>query len=101
MVSKYTEPELTNHKILYKGKRYWVFEISKENPYENMENVCSIIVFDKLCGGIAGYCNYKEDGTIVGDIPYSQQSIDIEGKDGKEISGLVDYWTKWIERTEK
>lgn len=101
MKSVYTPPVLDHHKILYKGKRYWVFEISRENPYENMEDVCSIIVFDKLGGGIAAYCNYKEDGSIIGDIPYSQQSIDLEGKNGRDISSQVDYWTKWIERTEK
>ena len=101
MFKRYTEPKLTNHKILYKGKRYWVFEIDKEHPFENMEDVCSIIVYDKFCDGIVCYCNYKEDGTIVGDIPYSQQSIDIEGKDGRDISSQVDYWTRWIERTEK
>ena len=101
MFKRYTEPTLKNHKILYKGKRYWVFEIDKEHPFENMEDVCSIIVYDKFCNGIACYCNYKEDGTIVGDIPYSQQSIDIGGKDGRDISSQVDYWTRWIERTEK
>jgi hypothetical protein len=101
MFKRYTEPKLKNHKILYKGKRYWVFEIDKEHPFENMEDVCSIIVYDKFCDGIACYCNYKEDGTIVGDIPYSQQSIDIEGKDGRDISSQVNYWTRWIERTEK
>ena len=101
MFKRYTEPKLKNHKILYKGKRYWVFEIDKEHPFENMEDVCSIIVYDKFCDGIACYCNYKEDGTMVGDIPYSQQSIDVEGKDGRDISSQVDYWTRWIERTEK
>ena len=101
MFKRYTEPKLKNHKILYKGKRYWVFEIDKEHPFENMEDVCSIIVYDKSCDGIACYCNYKDDGTIVGDIPYSQQSIYIEGMDGRDIAFQVDYWTKWIERTEK
>jgi hypothetical protein len=100
-MSKYTPPKLNGHKILYKGKRYWVFEIDKDHPFENMEDVCSIIVYDKFCDGIASYCNYRDDGTIIGDIPYSQQSIDIEGKDGREIAGLVDSWTTWIERTEK
>ena len=101
MVSRYREPKLTNHKILYKGKRYWVFEIDKEHPFENMEDVCSIIVYDKLCDGIAAYCDYSKNGKIVGGIPYSQQSIDIEGKDGRDIAGLVDSWTVYIEKTEK
>jgi hypothetical protein len=101
MVFKYTEPELTNHKILYKGKRYWVFEVNKENPFQNMENVCSILVYDKFCDGIACYCKYKDNGSIEGNIPYSQASIHVEGKDGRDIAIQVDYWTKWIERTEK
>lgn len=101
MFKRYTVPKLANHKVLYRGKRYWVFEISSENPFENMEDVCSIIVYDKFCAASAAYCTYSKDGKIVGNIPYSQQSIEIEGGSAREIASQVDYWTRWIEKTEK
>ena len=101
MKLKYFLPELNDHLVLYKGKRYWVFEIDDEHPFENYEKDCSIIVFDKLCGGVAAWVDELPDSTYKGYMPYSQQSIDIYGDTIKEIVHEVIRWTHWIERTEK
>lgn len=99
--SFYTKPELNGHAVLYKGKRYWAFEISNEHPYENYEKDCSIIIFDKLYVGVAAWVNKLPDNTFRGDMPYSQQCIDIYGNTIQEIIGEVVRWSNWIERTEK
>jgi hypothetical protein len=99
--SRYTNPKLQGHKVIYRGKRYWAFEISNEYPYESYEESCAIIIFDKLYGGIAAWVNQLSDNTYKGDIPYSQQCIDISGNTIREIVDEVIYWTNWIERTEK
>jgi hypothetical protein len=101
MKSKYCYPELNHHLVLYKGKRYWAFEIDEDHPYENYEQACSIIIFDKLCGGVAASVDKLPDSTYKGYIPYSQQSIDIYGKTIQDIVYQVIKWTIWIERTEK
>ena len=101
MDSKYIAPALDEHKILYKGKRYWAFEIDKDHPYENYEHDCSIIIFDKLCGGVAAWCERLSNGQFSGYMPYSQQSIEIERKTIRDLVLSVDYWTRWVERTEK
>lgn len=99
--SRYIKPDLSGHKVLYKGKRYWAFEISNDYPYENYEKDCSIIIFDKLYGGVAAWVNKLPDSTYKGDMPYSQQSIDISGNTVREMVDKVIHWTNWIERTEK
>jgi hypothetical protein len=98
---RYTKPVLHGHKVLYKGKRYWAFEISNQYPYETYEDSCSIIVFDKLYGGIAAWVTQLSNNSYRGDMPYSQQCIDISGNTVKEIVNEVIYWTNWIDRTEK
>jgi len=97
----YTPPKLSGHKMLYKGKRYWAFEINQEHPFENYEQDCSIIIYDKLCGGVAAWCDMSGNGQFAGHMPYSQQSIEIEGKTIRDLVQNVDYWTRWVERTEK
>jgi hypothetical protein len=99
--SRYTGPKLCGHRVLYKGKRYWAFEISKKFPYENYEDSCSIIIFDKLYGSVAAWVTQQSNNSYKGDMPYSQQCIDISGNTVKEIVNEVIYWTNWIERTEK
>ena len=43
----YIYPDLNGHKVLYKGKRFWIFEISKEFPFRGYEEFCDVIVYDK------------------------------------------------------
>ncbi len=99
--SIYINPALDGHNVLYKGKRYWVFEISNEHPYEDYEKDYSIIIFDKLCGGVAAWVNKLSDNTYSGDMSYSQQSIDISGSTIREIVDKVIHWTNWVEKIEK
>jgi len=101
MKVRYTYPDLQGHHVLYKGRRYWAFEINQEHPYENYEKDCSIIIYDKLCGGVAAWCDKTSNGQFTGDMPYSQQSIEIDGKSIRDLVQSVDYWTRWVERTEK
>ena len=98
---KYTPPVLNGHKVLYKGKRYWAFEISKEHPYENYEKDCSIIVYDKYCDAVAAWCDSSIDGAYTGYIPYGQGSIEVNGHTVKELVTSVVDWSNWIERAEK
>jgi uncharacterized protein YuzB (UPF0349 family) len=101
MVSKYTEPKLTEHEILYKGKRYWVFRIDKDHPFENYEEDCSYVVFDKEYGCVISWCERVDGDSFKGYIQYGQGSIDVEGKTPKELVQDVIHWSNWIERTEK
>ena len=49
---KYTPPSLNGNKVIYKGKRYWIFE-TNENDFGGFDNsYCDLIFYDKLYDGI-------------------------------------------------
>ena len=82
--SKYIYPDLNGHKILYKGKRFWVFEISSEFPFKGMEEFCQIIVYDKEYGcEIAGADNSTNgySGSLIG----PQESVGVSGNSPTEL----------------
>ena len=86
--SKYTYPDLSGHKILYKGKRFWVFEISSEFPFKGMEEFCQIIVYDKEYGcEIAGAASSANGyyGSLIG----PQDSVEVSGSSPVELLDSV------------
>jgi hypothetical protein len=102
MKNIYTPPVLDGHKILYKGKRYWVFEVDEEYPFEGYEKDCRYLIFDKSYGGcVISWCERDDDGSFKGYIQYGQGFIEVEGKTPKELIQSVVKSFKWIERTEK
>lgn len=45
----YTYPKLSRNKVVYKGKRYWIFEtIEKPNFMGFDKSFCDLLMFDKL-----------------------------------------------------
>ena len=86
--SKYIYPDLNGHKILYKGKRFWVFEISSEFPFKGMEEFCQVIVYDKEYGcEIAGAENSTNgySGSLIG----PQESVEVSGGSPVELLDSV------------
>lgn len=76
--SKYIYPDLNGHNVLYKGKRFWVFEISSEFPFEGYETSCQVIVYDKEYGcEIAGA--EKSTNGYSGSLIGPQDSVDVSG----------------------
>ena len=66
---RYKRPELGPHKVAYKGRRYWVIEISEtENFHYHSRETAQYAAWD----GNAGYCyaliNPTKDGKFVGQI---------------------------------
>jgi hypothetical protein len=95
--SKYIYPALKGHKILYKGKRFWVFEVSSEFPFEGYEEYCNLIVYDKE-GGCAVAGAHKTSKGYQGSIIGPQNSFEIFGKTPTE---LVDSAIAAFRRAEK
>ncbi|MDH6421603.1 hypothetical protein M2131_001544 [Polynucleobacter sphagniphilus] len=59
MVSKYTEPKISNNKILYQGKRYLIFSVTKETPFDDYLDYSDVIIFDKLNNYVLG-CSLRD-----------------------------------------
>jgi hypothetical protein len=86
--SKYIYPELNGHRVLYKGKRFWVFEISSDFPFNGMEEFCQIIVYDKEYGcEIAGAESSGNGyyGSLIG----PQDSVEVSGDSPAELVDSV------------
>ena len=82
--STYIYPNLNGNKILYKGKRFLVFEISSEFPFQGQEKYCDLIVYDKAYGcEIAGA--QKTSNGFVGSLIGPQNSVDVLGNNPIEL----------------
>lgn len=79
-MKKYIRPKLTGHKVLYKGLRYWVFEVSPAFPFESYEDYYNIVLYDCLHDGVITGGKIGEDGVIHGDVQFGQGKIDVSGK---------------------
>ena len=86
-MSNYTFPDLTGRHILYRGRRFIAFSISKSAPFEGMENFASFVVWDGLynasiaCGTISK--NGLFDGVLTG--PH----VDISVKTSDSIKEFI------------
>ena len=90
--SNYIYPELNGHKVLYRGKRFWVFEICLEFPFERLEENYDVIVYDKDFGGAMGGAKKTSMG-YVGDIFDTLYKIEIFGETPTElIDSALEAW---------
>ena len=80
-------PKLSEHKVLHKDRRFMVFEVSQEFPFEGYEKDYSFLVFDKLYGNVVGFT----DAHYVGHCnPGSyQESLPIKANNAIELVNVV------------
>jgi len=82
--SKYIYPDLNGHKVLYKGKRFWVFEISSEFPFNGMEKFCQVIVYDKEFGAEIASAIKNSNG-YSGSLIGPQNDVEVSGRSPTEL----------------
>lgn len=75
---KYKFPNLSNHKIIYKGRRYVAFEINQLNPFESMEEFADFIVWDGLYDATVSYGIINSKGEFKGRLAFSHVEIEID-----------------------
>ena len=90
--SDYIYPDLKGHKVIYKGKRFWIFEISKEFPFQGYEEFCDVIVYDKKDG--AEMAGAKKTSTgFIGSLIGPRESIEVSGSSPIELLDCaIHYW---------
>lgn len=92
----YIRPKLDDHKVLYKGLRYWVFEISKDFPWDGLEEHCSVAVFDGEYGVVSAFCNHAPNGGFEGYIEWGQSWPTVSGATPKDLVDSVIQMEHWI-----
>ena len=85
--SDYIYPDLNGHKVLYKGKRFWIFEISKEFPFRGYEEFCDVIVYDKKDGAEMAGAKKTTSG-FIGSLIGPRESIEVSGSSPIELLNL-------------
>ena len=95
---RYSKPTLNGHKVHYKGRRFWVFEVSQEFPFLGAEKIDKIVVFDGLYSVDICWCHLNKKGEYEGVIPYGQHQLDVSGKTVKDFIANVAMTIKWCER---
>ena len=81
-------PPTDGRNFLYKGNRYFAFEISYEWPYEGYENDHGIVIWDARIGAI-GVGEKTPHGTFKGELASSHVQIRIP--ECKTIREFIDY----------
>ena len=77
-MDNYTFPDLSNHKIIYKGRRYIAFEVSQSNPFESMEDDADFVVWDGEYDGAVSYGAINAKGEYEGFLAFSHVEIEID-----------------------
>ena len=70
---------LSDHKIIYKGRRYIMFEINVEHPYEGYEVFNSIALWDGEFGRICAFADRLPSGELVGHLAFTMDMVELKG----------------------
>lgn len=86
-MTTYQFPDLTGRNLLFKGRRYVVIEVSKQNPFEIYGDDEDFVVWDGLYGGAAAVGRLSPDGVYSGELAFSHVAIEVD--DANTISDFV------------
>jgi hypothetical protein len=77
-MSKYTFPDLSSFPILYKGRRYIAFSVSKTNHFSGMEEYADFVVWDGLYDAAVSYGVITGNGMYDGFLAFSHVEIEVD-----------------------
>jgi len=84
-LSRYTLPKLDGHKVLYKGKRFWIFEIDEKFPFQGYEAAHGqVIVYDKVYGGAVS-CSMRTARGFEGTLTCAMDLVEVAGSSLQEL----------------
>ena len=63
MASAYKPPAVGDNKVVYKGKRYWVIELTGKDEIDGFgSDFCQFVMYDKFYEAILATITKKSDG---------------------------------------
>ena len=86
-VTTYQFPDFTGRKLLFKGRRYIVIEVSKEDPFDIFGDDEDFVVWDGLNWGAAAAGKLSSGGVNRGRLVFSH--VEIEVDDATTMSDFV------------
>ncbi len=86
-MSKYSFPSLSSFQVIFNGRRYKAFRVSKAEPFNGFEDDADFVVWDGLYDAVVSYGNISTDGTFNGVLAFSSVEIDVDSS--ADISEFV------------
>jgi hypothetical protein len=86
--------EIKAYKALYKGRRYWVFQNSKEHPFDDWTEDFAVVMYDRAEHVVMAYANLKADGSMFGSVLWGQ-GVQFEAADARAMVREVLEIDKW------
>ena len=77
-MSKYSFPNLSKFKIIFNGRRYKAFKVSKFNPFDKFEEDADFVVWDGLYDAAVSYGTISLDGIYSGFLAFSHVEIEVD-----------------------
>ena len=76
----YTFPDLSNREVLYKGRRFVVFAVSAERPFDGcgQDGGCDFVVWDGKDAGVISCGKVTRQGVFRGSLAFSHVDIDVD-----------------------
>ncbi len=85
MTMKYKQPTVGDNKVVYKGKRYWIIELSGKDEIEGFgSDFCQYLMYDKLYEGILATIVRDDKGTLTASL-MSHVELSYDFQDMKEL----------------
>jgi len=75
-MSRYNFPMLQHLNCLYSGRRYKVYGIDGEHPYEGYEDMGNFFIYDGLYGGVSVVGTMLE-GSVIGALAFSHVKVEV------------------------
>ena len=86
-------PKLYGHKILYKGRRYIMFEMNAEHPYEGYERFNSIVLWDGEQRGICAFADRLPNDKFSGYLAFTMDKVEVKGDTPRQfIDETIRVW---------
>lgn len=71
-------PQLSGHKILYRGRRYIAFEVDEEHPFDEWEDSAQFLVWDGLYGWPLAVGKVSSNGLLSGELLLAHVDIGVD-----------------------
>ena len=75
----YIFPNIDKKQIIYKARRYIMFQISPEYPYEGYEAFNSIVLWDGEFGRICAFADLLPSGKLTGHLAFTMDKVEVKG----------------------
>ena len=98
---RYSFPKLNGHKMLYKGRRYIMFEMNAEHPYEGFEVSNSIALWDGEQSNICAFGDRLTNGKYTGHLAFAMDKVEVNGDKPRQfIDESIRLWKFYVKHVE-